>query len=129
MHFMNVFFALGAPAGSKEGGGLGGMAPMLLTIALMIGVLWLLVFRPQRRREGQRQQMLNQIKKSDHVVTVGGIHGVVTQIRGDEVVLKVDESTNVKITFSRAAIARVIDKSAEGGEGGEAKPASREDKT
>jgi preprotein translocase subunit YajC len=117
-----------APAGQNGGG----LTQMLIPVLLMVGILYLLVFRPQRRRERQRQQMLAQVKKSDHVVTIGGIHGVVMQIRGDDVVLKVDESNNVKMTFTRSAIARVIEKSGEAGEGaekGDVKSAGREDKS
>jgi len=108
MHLTDLVMAMGR----KPDGGKGGMdLSWLLMILLMFGILWFLMIRPQRQKEAKRKAMLGQIKKSDHVVTIGGIHGVVTQIRGDDIVLKVDEASNVKMAFTRSAIARVIDKS------------------
>jgi preprotein translocase subunit YajC len=54
--------------------------------------------------------MLENLKKNDHVITTGGIYGVVTNIRsdGDEVSIRVDDTTNTKLRLSRSAIARVI---------------------
>jgi preprotein translocase subunit YajC len=114
MRVIDVIVAMARQEGQSKGGA--GNWSWLVMIALMFGILWFLMIRPQRQREAKRREMLNQVKKSDHVVTVGGIHGVVTQIRGDDLVLKVDEAANVKITVTKSAVARVIDKSAEGGE-------------
>lgn len=119
MEFMTLVLAMGGQGG-ESGGGSGNLSLIFMVVA-MVAIMWLLIFRPQRQREAKRREMLNQIKKSDHVVTIGGIMGVVTQIRGDEIVLKVDEANNVKITFTRSAIARVIDKSADSTEGEDAK--------
>jgi preprotein translocase subunit YajC len=112
MRLMDLVIAMGR----QEDGGKGGSTstiPFFAMIALMFAVLWFLMIRPQRQREARRREMLGQVRKSDHVVTIGGVHGVVTQIRGDDIVLKVDEANNVKMTFTRSAIARVIDKSAD----------------
>ena len=51
--------------------------------------------------------MLKNMKRGDRVMTAGGILGTVVDVRDAEVVLKVDESTNTKIKFSRDAIKRV----------------------
>jgi preprotein translocase subunit YajC len=78
---------------------------------LVIGLLfYLLIMRPQRREQSQREVMLTNLKKNDHVVTIGGIHGVVTNVRRevDEVTIKVDEATNTKLRVSLSAIARVV---------------------
>jgi preprotein translocase subunit YajC len=53
--------------------------------------------------------MLSQLKRGDRVQTIGGILGTVVEARESEVVLKVDESANTKIRFSRSAIHRVLD--------------------
>lgn len=115
MDLVNLCLAMGRPGGEGEGGG---SWPFILMIVAMFAILYFLMIRPQRQREARRKEMLGQLKKADHVVTIGGIRGVVTAIRGDDVVLKVDEANNVKMTFTRSAVARVIDKSTEG-EGGD----------
>jgi preprotein translocase subunit YajC len=52
--------------------------------------------------------MLSKLKKNDHVVTIGGIHGTIVAVRDKEIVLKVDESSNLKLKFARSAIAKVL---------------------
>lgn len=99
-----IVFAEGEPA---AGPGLGSMMPMFL----MIGVLfYVMVLLPQRREQKQRKALLEELKKNDHVITSGGIHGTVTNVRrdSDEVTIKVDESTNTKLRVSLGAISRVV---------------------
>lgn len=77
--------------------------PMIIIIAMMYFVLWM----PKRRQDKQRQQMLDTMKRGDEVQTIGGVIGKVVDPREDRVLVKVDESSNTKIWFSRSAIARV----------------------
>ena len=53
--------------------------------------------------------MLSQLKKGDEIQTIGGIIGKVVEAREDRVLVKVDETANSKIWFSRNAIHRVLD--------------------
>jgi preprotein translocase subunit YajC len=78
---------------------------------LMIAVLfYLLMIRPERRKRAVLAAMLDNLKKNDRVVTIGGIYGTVVNAQKDldEVIIKVDENTNTKLRMQRAAIARVI---------------------
>ena len=90
----------------------GGMLQMLLPLILIFGVFYLLVWRPQSKKrkdeEKKRQDMLASLQKSAHVVTIGGIHGIVASVGQDEVVLKIDEKSDVRIRVSRSAIHQVI---------------------
>jgi len=52
--------------------------------------------------------MISAIKKHDRVQTIGGVIGSVVEVKPDYIVLKVDESSNTRITFSRSAIAQVL---------------------
>jgi len=81
--------------------------PMMLVLL----IIWLFIFRPKGKQEKQRVQMLNSLKKGDRIQTIGGILGTVLDVREDEVIVKVDESSNTKITFSRNAIHRVREES------------------
>ena len=94
-----------APNGPTEGENgqpMGGGLNMLIMMVLIFGVFYLLLIRPQRKREKERKQ-------NDHVMTIGGIRGVVSSIGDKEVVLKVDESKDVRLRVSRDAITRVGD--------------------
>jgi len=91
------------------GGGLPGLIsnPLFLLI-LMLGAFYLVVFRGQSKEKKKKQQMLDQVRKNDRVMTIGGIIGTVVQVKDDEVVVKVDEATNTKVTFTRKAIQKVF---------------------
>jgi len=90
------------------------LAPMW-PFALVIVLMYFLWIRPQRIEQRKHQESLNALKKNDRVVTIGGIFGVVTNVRkeADEVTLKVDEDTNTKIRVRLGAIARVLDPESE----------------
>ena len=89
--------------------GPGGEAPGIMSYLPMIGMLgaifYLLMFRPQQKKQQEVKELLASLKKGDQVVTSGGMHGVVAGVRDDIVVLKVAD--NVKIEFSKTAIAAV----------------------
>lgn len=98
-----------AADGPPAPGGFGWVS--ILTIWVPIGLLfYFLLIRPQRREQSRRQTMLAAIKKNDRVVTVGGIHGVVTNVHreADEVTIKVDEATNTKLRMTLGSISRVL---------------------
>ena len=69
-----------------------------------------MMIRPERQKQRRHQALCDGLKKNDRVITVGGIHGVVTNVQRetDEVTLKVDEATNAKIRVTFASITRVI---------------------
>jgi preprotein translocase subunit YajC len=73
---------------------------------LMLGMLgWM--FFSQRKQQQSRANTLNQIKKGDEIVTIGGLYGIVDEINDQKVVLDID---GIYLTFDRAAIRnRVIE--------------------
>lgn len=85
-----------------------GLLSSPLILFLMLGlVMYFLMLRPQSKERKKREAMLSAVKKNDRVVTIGGILGTVISVKDDEITLKVDESSNTKITFTRSAIQRV----------------------
>ena len=76
---------------------------------IIIGMFYFLVIRSKRTQEKRRQSMLSELKRGVRVQTIGGILGSVVESRDDRVLLKVDESSNTKIWFSRSAVHRVLD--------------------
>jgi preprotein translocase subunit YajC len=78
---------------------------------IVIGVLfYFLLIRPERRKRGETSQMLDNLKKNDHVVTIGGIYGVVlnAQKGSEDITIRVDDGNNTKLRVLRSAISRVI---------------------
>jgi preprotein translocase subunit YajC len=88
----------------------------LLMPIVMIGVLfYLLIVRPEKRKQSDVAKMQANLKKNDHVVTAGGILGVVVNASQgvNEVTLRVDDNTRIRVL--RSSILRVVsaDKSGE----------------
>jgi preprotein translocase subunit YajC len=76
-------------------------------LVIMLGVLLLMLFwssRSRKRQEAKHQQMLAALKKGDKVTSIGGVVGTITEVRDDEIVIKVDETNNVRMHFARWAI-------------------------
>jgi preprotein translocase subunit YajC len=74
---------------------------------LVIGLMfYLLLLRPERRKRAQAADVLGNLKKNDHVVTVGGIHGVVVNAAKDSevITIRVDENNNTRLRVLRTAI-------------------------
>jgi preprotein translocase subunit YajC len=76
-------------------------------IALMILVVYFIVFRPIQRQKKQQQEMLGQLKAGDNVVTSGGIVGTITSVDTETIVLRV-KPDNLKLQFSRSAVSAVV---------------------
>lgn len=97
----NLIWWAAAPA-PGAGGGLGMMLPILLFIPL----LYLLMIRPQQKKQKQWQQMLAGIKSGDRVTTAGGIRGVILSIKDDSIIIRVAPD-NLKLEVAKSAIASV----------------------
>ncbi len=102
-----------APAQAPPPGGLPNLGGMLVPVIAIILIFYFLLIRPQKKQEKARTEMLKALKKGDRVVTIGGIHGIVTSVRDKGVTLKVDDAGNVRLRFSRSAINRVLTKDEE----------------
>ncbi|MFH1371178.1 MAG: preprotein translocase subunit YajC [Planctomycetota bacterium] len=80
----------------------------LIFIAVIFVVMFMM-FREPRRKQKQQQKMVQSLKKNDKVRTIGGIIGTVVDIKGDEIVLKVDEANNTKIRVLASAIGKTLE--------------------
>jgi preprotein translocase subunit YajC len=87
-------------------GGAGSGLPMLLPL-LLIPVLYLVMIRPQQKRQKQWLEMLSKIKAGDRVTTAGGIRGIILSIKDDVIVIRVAPD-NIKLEVAKNAIASVI---------------------
>jgi len=81
---------------------------IFLPLMLVVVAMFVFTMLGQRRDRKKRKTLLDSIKKHDRVQTNGGIIGAIVEVRSDTVVLKVDESSNTRITFARSAIQQVL---------------------
>ena len=86
----------------------GGAGQFLLPMMFAMAVFWFFLIRGQGRKKKELAKMIQGLKKNDRVVTIGGIVGTVVTAKDDEIVVRVDESSNIKMTFVRQSIQRVI---------------------
>ncbi len=80
------------------------MFPLILGIL----VLYIFVFRSKKKQEQKKKDLLKALTRGQRVQTIGGVIGTVVEANDNTVLLKVDETTNAKIRFTRNAIHRVL---------------------
>jgi preprotein translocase subunit YajC len=76
--------------------------PNIIFLAFMIGIFYLILIRPQKRKAQQHQQLVNAIDVGDEVVMIGGEIGTVRSMNDEEIVLEV--APGVRARYLRAAI-------------------------
>jgi preprotein translocase subunit YajC len=115
-----------APAGAEEQAvPRNPMLDMLTLVVPMIVIMYFFMIRPQRRQQQEHKKLLENLKKNDHVVTSGGIFGIVDRVKdANEVILKIDEKNDVRIRVAKSAIAAVVKAS---GAEGEPSPEAKEE--
>src|SRR6266478_7453696 len=74
-------------------------------MALVVAVMYFLVFRPQNRKAQEQAKLLSSLKRNDEVVTTGGIIGKITEV-GDKVII-LEIASNVRIRVERPQIASI----------------------
>jgi len=103
MRGMNVLtLAQAAASGPSVGEQLAQMLPMFV---LIVVIFYFVIYRPQKQQREKHQDMINQLKKGDKVVTSGGLCGTVTNVGKETVTLQVAENAKVKVV--REHIARL----------------------
>ena len=100
----------GAPgAANNNSGGFGGMQ-LVIPVVLFMAVMWLFMSSGQRKEKRKRAEMLEALQKGAKIETVGGIFGTIVEVREDELVVKVDEKNNTRLSFAKNAVKHVLDK-------------------
>lgn len=109
------FIAYAQSAEGASGAGFASLlqGPLLPMFAIMV-IFYFLMIRPQQKKEKERKNMLNAIVKGDKVVTVGGIIGIVQQIKAEEDIVTLNIGGSTKVDFTRSAIQnKVLPKNAQ----------------
>lgn len=117
-HFTTFLAQATPPAGSPQSS----MMPFIMMI-LMFVMMYFLLIRPQRKQQKEHQQRLSSLKIGDEVITNGGIHGVVANVR--EGVIKLKVADNVKLEMEKSAVASITKKSDKGDDEGSSDEATK----
>jgi len=93
-----------------QDGGSGNMWTIAIGLALALLAMWIIGSRGQKKERQAREEMLNGLARNDRIVTRGGMIGVISDVKDDEIVVKVDEATNAKIRMKKWAVAGLLNK-------------------
>lgn len=94
--------ALFLAAAPNQGAGGSSMWSMLIFFGAMFAIMYFLMIRPQKKKQQEHKQMIDEIKKGDKVVTSTGIHGTVSEVSEDTFLVQIAD--NVKVKFEKAAV-------------------------
>ncbi len=97
-----------SPAFAQDGGGLGGIEP-LIPLVLIFVVFYFLLIRPQQKKAKAHREMIAGLRRGDRVVTSGGIVGQVQRVIGDTE-LSVEIAEGVRVRVMRSMIAELVSK-------------------
>lgn len=95
-------FLLGSPSGDSN------PMAMFLPLILIFIVFYFFIIRPQKKKEDDRKKMIEAVRKGNRVITVGGVHGTVTQVDETSVLVQVDNNTKLRI--EKSALSSVVGK-------------------
>ena len=92
-------FMLDAPAAGGAG-----MGQTLILLAMIVGIFYFLMFRPQQKQAKEHQALLAALKKDDRVVTSAGLHGKIWAVKDDTLILEI--ARDVRIEIDKSSVRR-----------------------
>ncbi len=81
----------------------GGMASPLIMMVLMLAIFYFMLIRPENKRKKEAEKMRSSVKKGDRIVTIGGVAGVVVDVKESRIVMETG-ADQVRIEFEKWAI-------------------------
>ena len=92
---------------------MGELLTMVLLWAVVIGLMWFLLMRPQKQEQKRIQAMLASMEVGDTALTTSGFYGVIIDITDDDVIVEFGNNKNCRIPMQKAAIAQIEKPNAE----------------
>jgi preprotein translocase subunit YajC len=105
----DMLYAMAGPPGGGAGQpqGPGAMFSSFLPLILIFVIFYFLLIRPQSKKAKEHKQMLENLKKGDKIMTNGGIHGIIDDMDGETLTLKIGVGSDLKVKVSRGHIAAI----------------------
>jgi len=101
--FMAGCFPTETPA-EGEGGGFDWT--IIIFLVLIFAIFYFLLIRPQRKRQKQQRELMEELKRGDKVITAGGIYGVIESVSEDSILMKVESGATMRVSKSSVALKR-----------------------
>ena len=92
---------------------MGELMTMVVLWAVVIGLMWFLLMRPQKKEQKRVQAMLASMEVGDTALTTSGFYGVIIDITDDDVIVEFGNNKNCRIPMQKAAIAQIEKPNAE----------------
>jgi len=83
--------------GSEDGESSGSIWPMIVFLVVIFALFYFVMIRPQQKRQKDHQSMMQELQRGDKVMTAGGIYGTIDSISEDNVVIKVEGGTTLRV--------------------------------
>lgn len=77
----------------------------MLPLLLIFVIFYFLLIRPQHKKQKEHEEMLKKLEKNDEIVTTGGVHGTIVNVKDTTVILRIDD--NVKVELQKNCVAFV----------------------
>ena len=102
-YFALMFPTQNTSAGTQQTGGLGGGVGTILMLVAMLGIMYFLMIRPQKKKQKEEQAMRDNIQIGDEITTIGGIVGRVVTVKDDSLIIETGAERN-KMKIARWAV-------------------------
>lgn len=106
---MDFFVPITAQANPAPGGGFLGLVP----IVFMFGIFYVLLIRPQMRRQRAHDELVKNLRPKDKIITNSGMHGTIVKVNDNDIVVEVADKVHLR--FQRSAVGSVRDRHDDGG--------------
>ena len=95
----------GCAPGAETGEG-SSILPFVIFLVVIFGLMYLVMIRPQRKRQKEHQELVQQLNKGDQVVTAGGIYGSIESLSEESIVIKVESGATMRVARGSVALKR-----------------------
>ena len=98
-----LLLAQAAPPAGRQSGSI---MQLLVPMALMMVIAYVILIRPQRRKQREHEDRVKRVKAGDRIVTNGGIHGTIAAVKDHTFMMKIAD--NVKLEIEKSNIMRIL---------------------
>lgn len=92
---------------AEQGGAAGSLVSMLAMYAIIIGAMYFIFLRPQRKEQKRLQAMIAAVEIGDYVLTNSGFYGTIIDVTDDTVIVEFGNNKNCRIPMQKSAIAQI----------------------
>ena len=89
----SIAYAMGGQGQAAPQGGIGSFLPIILIFV----IFYFLLIKPQQKKQKEHQELVKNLKKNDEIVTTGGIHGTIVNLKDKTVVIRIDDNCRMEI--------------------------------